>query len=213
MALLLFRSPLGLTAHAADDTPPRRRACCAKSASLPVPATGRAAPGPRHTQDHRAEPAARIKQSSAASNQIACKRRVDKHDIKRFCRTRQILGRVSIGYAGMCCPERLEASPQSCCRRRVMLHHHDLTGAARQRLDTKRPGAGEEIKTARAGKIRRQPVEECLPHAIRCRAQALCHRYRQLASSPRATDDPNLSRIVPGRTAAGSTSGHHRPQP
>ncbi len=54
----------------------------------------------------------------------------------------------------------------------VLFDHDHVPGAAGQGLKAQRPGSGKQVQAARAGHDRGQPVEQCLPHPIRGRAQA-----------------------------------------
>ena len=83
----------------------------------------------------------------------------------------------------------------------VVLYQHRRAGAARQRFQTQRPGAGKQVQTIGAGQNRIEPIEQGLAHPVTGRAQPLHIGNRQFAAAPAATDDAQAA--WSGMTAIG----------
>jgi len=70
-----------------------------------------------------------------------------------------------------------------------LLDENQLLGAARQRLEAKRAGAGKEIEAARARDIVLQPIEQGLANAIGSGPQARHIRKGDASAAPTTADD------------------------
>src|SRR5580658_1461550 len=76
-----------------------------------------------------------------------------------------------------------------------VFHEHSASSAARQRLESQRAAAGEEIEAVRVGDRGTEPVEKGLAHSVRSRP------YRAFGKAPGATapgaaDDPQRARLA-----------------
>ena len=115
--------------------------------------------------------------------------RIQKHDVEPFAGRRrpaervraQDLDVVRAKCAG-CTLERRGGGP-------VVLDHHHRPRPARCRLESERPGPGEEVETAHAFDPGAQPVEESLAHSIRCGANPSGGLDTDQPAAPSAGDD------------------------
>src|SRR5579871_4835640 len=106
----------------------------------------------------------------------------------------------------------LEARPQLADGRGIAVHEGHRSRPARERFQAQRTAAGEQVEAARAGQLRREPVEQGLAHAVRRRPDVCIRREAQLPAAPAAADDAQYARrraTAAARTLGSLDPGRH----
>ena len=115
--------------------------------------------------------------------------RIQKHDVEPSTARWAPGGRIGANDFNVVRAEGVGRALQRGGDRWPALDHDHRLRAARCRLEPERSGSGKEIETARAFHVATQPVEQGLPHSIRCRADLLRLRHRQPPAAPAPGDD------------------------
>lgn len=147
----------------------------------------------------RCEPAAILQLFTAClQKRMKTIGRVEKYHVERLRRALQIVQRI--GLHGQCSMgvQNLDIFAELGDGPRILIDHHRLRRTARQRLETQRAAAGEQIQAAAAGNDVAQPVEQCLAHPVGSGAQALDAGEGELSAAPLSTDDAQLAGFVRG---------------
>ena len=160
-----------------------------------------AAPRARDVPRTRAHPArdslARDQCGGRGGQQLRVIGRIEEHDVEGLRQpaaapARRARRRTATDTAASC-HSRANSSMAAAARRSFSMKV-TCAGAARQRLQSERAAAREQVQHARAGDARLQPVEQGFPHPIRRRTDLHAGGKTQAPAAVSATDDAQDAR-------------------
>ena len=116
-------------------------------------------------------------------------RRIEKHDVERLRRAEQEALRVLHHDDSVAAAESLQRLREMTPHLRLAIDEGHVSGTARERFETKRTAAREQIQAARAHDRLLQPVEKRFAHAIGRRPDRGERRKNDARAAPAAADD------------------------
>src|SRR6185295_9721489 len=115
--------------------------------------------------------------------------RVEEDDVERLRRTQQEARRVLDDDGRIAAAEPFQRLREMTADLRLAIDESHVRGTARQRLETQRSAAREQIQATRAHDLLLQPVEERLAHAVGRRPDSRERRKDDARAAPAAADD------------------------
>src|SRR5205085_10275244 len=103
-------------------------------------------------------------QRERAHSEVGCERWIDEGQVETIGRALEVVERIALDDFGLGA-EVARGIAQLPRHRALALDHHDARRAARQRLESERAAAGEEVEAREAVEALAEPVEERLADA------------------------------------------------